>query len=127
MRHLPPHPLHRHLRLLLSLPHTYYAFPVSLISLIFHHIFISDQWGLIIIPLTLCWCHCWLCPRSSRRFSGAAPSPHLIHAKRRGNQRRRDRRRSEPPTNQVMWMWHDVRRGGMARMPILMHNHVCLE
>jgi hypothetical protein len=31
--------------------------------------------------------------------------------KRRGNQSRRDRPRSEPPTSQVMWMWHDVRGG----------------
>jgi hypothetical protein len=34
----------------------------------------------------------------------------FIH-KRRGDQGRRDRPPSEPPTSQVMWMWHDVRRG----------------
>ena len=31
--------------------------------------------------------------------------------KRRGDRGRRDRPPSEPPTSQVMWMWHDVRRG----------------
>ena len=31
--------------------------------------------------------------------------------KRRGGQRQHGRRRSEPPMSQVMWMWHDVRRG----------------
>jgi hypothetical protein len=87
-------PFHHYLRLLLSLPHPQphpLCFPPSLHLPHLHHIFISEQWRIIIIiiiiPLPLCWCPCWLCPRSSDRFSDAALRialrPHLVHAKKK--------------------------------------------